>query len=327
MEVGAQVSGQLEKLHVWEGKRVEKGDLVAEVDATVQRARVEERHARLRAQEAQLASYRSKMNLAKVNAERQTRLLEEDATSQASFDNAQDQLVSWDSNLVRLQSDIEQSRASLSSEQALLGYSRIYAPIGGTVIDVRVSEGQTLIATQQTPVILVIADLDTMLVEASVPEADISKIEPGMETHLFAVGGGIRQWEAVLGQILPNPKVEDNVVRYTTLFRVDNSDGALLPNMTAQVYVITSSARKVLTVPFGALIFAEPNATPNGEGSAWEVDDRTIMLNWTRKDAPGSYLYEMIQINEQNNRRARTWHWFVGDQIINRTCITEQRIT
>ena len=233
VEVGAQVSGQLEQLHVREGQEVGEGDLVAEIDATVQHSRVEERRARLRAQEAQLTSYRSKLELAKANAGRQTRLLKEDATSQASFDNSQDQLVSWESNLVRLQSEIEQSRASLSSEQALLGYSRIYAPIGGTVIDVRVSEGQTLIATQQTPVILVIADLDTMLVEASVPEADISKIEPGMETHLFAVGGGIRQWEAVLGQILPNPKVEDNVVRYTTLFRVDNSDGALLPNMTA----------------------------------------------------------------------------------------------
>lgn len=61
-------------------------------------------------------------------------------------------------------------------------------------------------------------------------------------------------------------------------------------------------------------------------GSAWEIDHRTIVLNWSRKDLLDSYLYEMIQINEGNDRRARTWHWFVGDDLIRRTCIKEQRI-
>ena len=277
VEVGAQVSGQLQKLHVREGHKVGKGDLVAEIDATVQRSRVEERRARLRAQEAQLVSYRSKLELAKTNAERQARLLAEDASSQSSFDSARDQLVSWESNLVRLRSEIEQSLASLASEEALLGYSRIYAPIGGTVIDVRMVEGQTLIATQQTPVIMEIADMETMWIEALVPEADISRIAPGMETQVLAVGGGVRQWEAKLGQILPNPKVEDGVVRYMVLFRVDNSDGALLPNMTAHVFIITSSARNVLTVPFRALIFsaddeaAGTGGEAEGEGSRAEV--------------------------------------------------------
>lgn len=61
-------------------------------------------------------------------------------------------------------------------------------------------------------------------------------------------------------------------------------------------------------------------------GSAWEIDDRTIMLMWTRKQMPGSYLYEMIQINAENDKRARTWHWFQEDQLINRTCIRESRV-
>ena len=60
-------------------------------------------------------------------------------------------------------------------------------------------------------------------------------------------------------------------------------------------------------------------------GSAWEIDERTIVLNWSRKDLPGSYLYEMIQLNEAGNKRARTWHWFVGDELDRRTCIKEQR--
>ncbi|MCY4199332.1 MAG: DUF3598 domain-containing protein [Gammaproteobacteria bacterium] len=61
-------------------------------------------------------------------------------------------------------------------------------------------------------------------------------------------------------------------------------------------------------------------------GSAWEVDERSIMLSWTRKDMPGSYLYEMIQINATSDKRARTWHWFQDDEIVKRTCIRENRI-
>ncbi len=61
-------------------------------------------------------------------------------------------------------------------------------------------------------------------------------------------------------------------------------------------------------------------------GQAWEIDARTIVLHWTRKDMPDYYLYEMIQISEDNGRRARTWHWFERDTLVKRTCIREQRV-
>lgn len=61
-------------------------------------------------------------------------------------------------------------------------------------------------------------------------------------------------------------------------------------------------------------------------GSAWELDSRSIVLTWTRKDIPGSYLYEMIQISDDNRRRARTWHWFVDDALLQRTLIREERV-
>ena len=61
------------------------------------------------------------------------------------------------------------------------------------------------------------------------------------------------------------------------------------------------------------------------EGSAWEIDDRTVVLTWTRKDMPGFYLYEMIQISADNNNRGRTWHWFEEDVLVRRTCIKEHR--
>jgi hypothetical protein len=62
-------------------------------------------------------------------------------------------------------------------------------------------------------------------------------------------------------------------------------------------------------------------------GSAWEIDERTVVLTWTRKDMPGAYLYEMIQISEDGNNRGRTWHWFEDDKLVKRTCITERRVS
>jgi hypothetical protein len=62
------------------------------------------------------------------------------------------------------------------------------------------------------------------------------------------------------------------------------------------------------------------------DGSAWELDERTVVLTWTRKDSPGTYLYEMIQISADNNHRGRTWHWFENDVLVKRTCIKERRV-
>jgi len=61
-------------------------------------------------------------------------------------------------------------------------------------------------------------------------------------------------------------------------------------------------------------------------GSAWEVDARSVMLTWTRKDLPGSYLYEMIQLSADGRHRSRVWHWFQDDRLVKRTLIGEIRV-
>ena len=188
VDVGAQVSGQLDKLFVDVGDVVAAGDLVAEIDATVQINRVEASRASLRAQEAQLSAREASLRLAEANAERQTRLMQEDATSQSDFDSAINSLASAQSGLVQLQSNIAQSRASLASDEATLGYSKIYAPIDGTVVTIEKKEGMTLNAAQQAPVIMRIADLTTMTVQAEVSEADVGKLQTGHGRLLHDAG-------------------------------------------------------------------------------------------------------------------------------------------
>ena len=282
VDVGAQVSGQLEKLAVEVGDKVSAGTLLAEIDATVQLNRVEASRASLRALEAQLSARGASLKLATANADRQTRLIEEDATSQADFDSAISTLASAQSSLIQLQSQIAQSNASLASDEATLSYSSITAPVTGTVISINMKEGQTLNASQQTPTILRIADLSTMTVQAEVSEADVSKLTTGMEVYFTTLGGGERRWYGKLRQVLPKPAVTNNVVLYTALFDVDNADGTLLSDMTAQIFFVTSSARNVVRVPVGALDFNDANnllglATTDTETPSPTLNNETAM--------------------------------------------------
>jgi macrolide-specific efflux system membrane fusion protein len=257
VEVGAQVSGQLERLHVDVGDVVTVGQLLAEIDATVQENRVEASRASLRAQEAQMSARQAGLRLAQANAARQERLMAANATSQADLENAVNSLASAQSSLVQLQSQIERSRAELATQEAELGYTKIYAPRNGTVVDIASFEGQTLNANDTTPIILSIANLDTMTVQAKVSEADVALLDIGMKVYFTTLGGGERRWESRVTQIVPSPAVENNVVLYPVHFDVENSDRTLLTDMTAQVFFITSEARAVVTVPVGALTFTD----------------------------------------------------------------------
>ncbi len=243
------------------------GDLVAEIDATVQLNKVEASRANLQALEAQLSARESALILAQARLERQTRMMAENATSHDDYDDAVDRLASAQSSLIQLRSQIAQARASLGSDEATLGYSKIYAPIGGTVVSMEMKEGQTLNAVQMAPTIMRIADLGTMTVEAEVSEADVSKLTRGMKVYFTTLGSGERRWISSLRQIRPTPVTENNVVLYTALFDASNDDGALLTGMTAQVFFVTESAYNVLKVPVGALTYVS-GASGAGKGSA-----------------------------------------------------------
>ena len=266
VEVGAQVSGQLLNLYVEAGDKVEAGELLAEIYANQQEQRVASSRANLAGQEAQLASRNSALVLAQANTDRQGRLMAADATSQLDFDNAMNQLAAARANLTQAQRQIDQSRANLDIEEQELSFTRIVAPIAGTIVSVNMTEGRTLNATQQAPTILTIADLTKMSVEAEISEADISKLNNGMDVYFTTLGSDNRRWTSSLRQILPQPTITNNVVLYTGLFDIENNDGALLPEMTAQIYFVTSAARNVLTVQIGALTFLEGGPASAGSG-------------------------------------------------------------
>jgi macrolide-specific efflux system membrane fusion protein len=253
VDVGTQVSGQLKKLHVEIGDRVERGQLLAEIDSTVYLSRVEATQAQLKNQQAQLAERQANLRLAEQKAQRQANMMREQATTAEAVQVAQAELAAARAQINSLRAQIQQTESTLRGDRANLEYTKIYAPMAGTVVTQNAKQGQTLNANQSAPIVLRIADLSTMTVQTQVSEADVSRLKVGMPVYFTTLGDQRKRWHGELRQINPTPEVVNNVVLYNALFDVPNPDGALMTQMTAQVFFVVAEARDAVLVPLSAL--------------------------------------------------------------------------
>lgn len=272
VDVGAQASGQIHKIHVEVGDVVKEGQLLVEIDPSTQQAKLDAGRFSVENLKAQLQEQRAQHELARQKYQRQQNLAAGGATREEDVQTAQAELRATQARVDMFLAQIRQAEASLRSDQAELGYTRIYAPMAGTVVALDAREGQTLNAQQQTPLILRIAKLSPMTVWAEVSEADIGHVKPGMHAWFTTLSGGTRRWTSTVRQILPvPPKPLDQtsqgggspastsksgsarVVLYTVLLDVDNADNALMAEMTTQVFFVANQAQNVLTAPIAAL--------------------------------------------------------------------------
>jgi len=263
VDVGAQVSGQLEKIHVEIGSEVAAGDLLAEIDPTVLQSKVDATRAQLRNQRAQLMDREASLLLAQTQYQRQQNLMREDASTTEALQTAEATLRSAEAQLEVIKAQIEQTESNLRADEANLEYTRIYAPMAGTVVSITARQGQTLNANQSAPIILQIADLTTMTVQTQVSEADVGRLRLGMDVYFTTLGNPNRRWYGILQKIEPTPTVTNNVVLYNALFDVPNPERTLMTQMTAQVFFVVASAQDALMVPLSALTFT--TAAPPAE--------------------------------------------------------------
>ena len=253
VDVGTQVSGQLKTLLVEVGAVVTAGQLLAEIDPSVYQAKVDGDKALLLNLQAQLADRIAQFDLAKLQFARQKNLDREHATTTEALQSAEATQQSAQAQTDAIRAQIKQTGSTLRGDEANLGYTKIYAPIAGTVVSQTAKKGQTLNANQQAPIVMRIANLATMTVQAQVSEADVPKLKIGMDVYFTTLGGNNRRHYGKLRQIPPTPTVVNNVVLYDALFDVENPDQALMTQMTAQVFFVASSAKDAVLVPVAAL--------------------------------------------------------------------------
>ena len=253
VDVGAQVSGQIQVLHVELGSEVKKGDLVAEIDPRTHLAKVEADKATLANLEASLAERKAGLVQARRNYQRDASLRKQNAASELSAQTSETEYLVAQAQVKAVEAQIDQAKATLASNELNLSYTKIYAPISGTIVTLDVKEGQTLNANQTAPQLMRIAVLETMTVWASVSEADVAKLTPDMDVYFTTIGDTATRYYAKVQKILPSYTEENDVILYDVTFDVANPEKVFLPAMNTQVFFVRSQAKGVLSLPIQVL--------------------------------------------------------------------------
>jgi HlyD family secretion protein len=256
VEVGSQVSGKIDKIYVDFNSQVKEGQILAELDPSLLKAKIDQNNASylsatasLERSRVTLENLRKKHERGKTLFEKKLISYEENEAAEAAYLEAQTDVRSAEARVV-------QAKSSLDSSRVDLGYATIRSPIDGIVINRLINIGQTVAASFQAPKLFEIAnDLGKMQVECAVDEADIGKVKEGQKVRFSVDSFPDETFIGTVNQVRFSPTTTSNVVTYTTIVDVDNQSLKLRPGMTATVSIIAGEAKNVLRVPNGALRF------------------------------------------------------------------------
>lgn len=270
--VGSYVSGVIKELYCDYNTQVKKDQVCAKIDPRPYETLVNQAKANLAIGKSQLLKDQASLEYAKINYERNLRLVQTHAVSQDIVDNALSDYEQAQAQIAFDHATIEQREAQLESAQVNLDYTDIISPVDGTVVSRNVTVGQTVAASFQTPTLFLIAsDLKKMQVDTNVSESDIGGLREGSAATFTVDAFPKRTFQGRVSQVRQSPQTVQNVVTFDVVVSVDNSDLALKPGMTAATRIVVDQRNDVLRVPSQALRFKPSGAgigTPAGEATA-----------------------------------------------------------
>src|SRR5438105_3550312 len=249
VQVGSQVSGNIQKLFADFNSKVKAGEVVAQIDPALFKATVTQA-------EGDLASAQAGLELAKVNATRTQKLFTDKNSSQQDLDQAI-------ANLHQAEASVKIKQGALDKARADLDHCTITSPVDGEVISRSVDVGQTVAASLQAPVIFTIAnDLTKMQIDSNVAEADVGVVKLDQTVDFTVDAFPNRTFHGKVVQVRNAPITVQNVVTYDTVIGVNNADLKLKPGMTANVSIVIAHRDDVLQIKNAALRYRPADATP-----------------------------------------------------------------
>ena len=309
VSVGSQASGRIAEIYVDYNSVVKKGQLLALIDQENAKATVQQREAALEIAKAQVAVeennikyYKKALNrISKLNASKYSTEKDLEA-AERDYDNAVAQLALE-------QAQVKQAQASLNSAQTELSYTEIKAPVDGIVISKAVEVGQTVAASFETPELFSVAeDLTKMQIEASVVEADIAKVKEGQKVRFTVDSYADDYFYGTVTQVRNEATTTSNVVTYTVVIGIDNTDMKLKPGMTANVEIITAEEKGVMLVPNQALRFYIDDSD-----TAKRYKDRGV---WIIKNGHPERVTVKIGVSDDDNTQILESTLKIGDEVI-----------
>jgi macrolide-specific efflux system membrane fusion protein len=271
--VGAQASGRVTALNVDVGKRVRQGDLIAEIDSLTQQNALKSARAALANMRAQLNEKQATLAYSKGALSRAKETFDRAASSKDAYEAAKLTVSTGEAQVASLTAQIVEAEIAVQTAELNLSYTKITAPIDGTVLLVTTQQGQTVNASQSAPTIVVLGQIDTMTVRAEISEADVTKVRPGQSVYFTVLGDPSKRWDATLAAVDPAPDTlrsdseiatsstssssssttSSEAIYYYGRFDVPNPDGLLKTYMTAEVHIVLGSAKNAVLVPSSAL--------------------------------------------------------------------------
>lgn len=306
VSIGTQASGRIAEIYVDYNSEVKKDQLLALIDQDNAKANVAQREAALEIAKAQvnvvqnnIKYYKKALDrISQLNASKYSAVKDLEA-AERDYDNAVAQLTLE-------QAQVKQAEASLNSALTELSYTEIKSPVDGIVISKAVEVGQTVAASFSTPELFSVAeDLTKMQIEASVVEADIAKVKDGQTARFTVDSYADEYFYGKVVQVRNEAVSTSNVVTYTVVIEIDNSDLKLKPGMTANVEIITAEAKDVLLAPNQALRFYMD--------SSMRYQDRGV---WILRDGKPERITITLGISDDNNTQINSDELHAGDEVI-----------
>ncbi|BCL67725.1 MacA family efflux pump subunit [Haemophilus haemolyticus] len=266
VDVGAQASGKITKLYVKLGQEIKKGEMIADIDSTTQINTLNTKKAALVSYQAQLKAKKTAYDVALSSYNRLSKLYTQKATSLDSVNTAKSTLDNAKAEMEAIEANIKQAEIEVNTAETNVSYTKITAPMDGTVISVPVSEGQTVNANQTTPTIVTIADLSKMKIKPEISEGDITKVKAGQEVSFKILSDSQTLYHSVIDSVDPaNTTTSDNsstssstsssssnsttsAIYYYANVLIDNPDRTLRIGMTTENNIKIANAKDVLLV-------------------------------------------------------------------------------
>ena len=259
VEVGSQVSGRIQALHVDFNSRVTKGQVIAKIDPQLIQSDVTKARANMTAARAAVARAEAELGQARRNNQRTSALASKALVAKADADATLATLEASEAGLASAKASLTQARAALTQAETNLAYTTIVSPIDGIVISRDVNVGQTVAASLQAPKLFTIAeDLAKMEVHTSVAESDVGRLSQGMDVEFTVDAHPSDRFVGKVKEVRYSPQTVQNVVTYDAVVSVDNAELKLRPGMTADVTFLIEKRDDAIVVPNAALRFRPP---------------------------------------------------------------------
>jgi macrolide-specific efflux system membrane fusion protein len=310
VSVGAQASGRIIAMHVALGDQVRKGQLIAEIDPSTQRNALLNSEAVLLQDRAQRASRAAALKQADLVFKRAAATYERRLTSGADYDAAEAAQDGAKADVAALDAQIRAASIAVELAHVTLGYTRVIAPMDGTVVAIVAPEGQTVNAVQAAPTIVKLADLETMTVKAQISEADVPHVHRGQSLYFTILADPVHRYYATLRAVEPAPEsiaidtagapaasgansnAQSAAIYYNGIFDIPNPNHELQPSMTAQVNIVLGEAKDALSIPASAL----GEVGPDGRRLVRIVDGKYgVQSRWVKTGLNNAAIVQVLE--------------------------------